>query len=407
MLRRAATAVLLSTLALGVAAPSYAAPKPSPSASASPSPSPSYSPPPVTAEAKAEVQRQAKALSDETAQLVKASQLATETLQAYQQAQREAEQATQLSITESIRATTAAKKTERAQRELLGYVGSLYRTGMVDSSLLVLTDALASKEPQQLFGGLGLVKRIGTSRSHALDGFAEAQAEQIAAAEAAQAAAEASKKATLKAAAAKAAAAKIVASYQHQVVARRIALAHSTNLLNFAELREANLEKAYAVAYQRGWVPDAAAAGAKAGREATCVGGDVTGYPNGMIALDALCPLWGVRGHRLRADAAAAFNEMSKEYATVFGAPICVTDSYRSFDAQILVKEEKPELAATPGASNHGWGLATDLCDGIQGFGSPQHTWMDENSMRYGWFHPPWAQAGGGKPEPWHWEYAG
>jgi hypothetical protein len=278
---------------------------------------------------------------------------------------------------------------------------------MVDSSLLVLTDALSSDEPQQLFGGLGLVKRIGTSRSHALDGFAEAQAEQIAAAEAAQAAAEASKKATVKAAAAKAAAAKIVASYQHQVVARRIALAHSTNLLNFAKLREANLEKAYAVAYQRGWVPDAAAAGAKGRREATCVGGDVSGYPNGMIALDALCPLWGVRGHRLRADAAAAFNEMSKEYATVFGAPICVTDSYRSRSEQVTLYGTKPNLAARPGTSNHGWGTAVDLCGGVESFGTPQHAWLLTHAPLYGWFHPSWAEPTGSRPEPWHWEYAG
>jgi hypothetical protein len=306
-----------------------------------------------------------------------------------------------------VRATTAARKTEAARRQLLGYAGSLYRTGMVDSSLLILTDALSSKEPQQLFGGLGLVKRVATSRSDALDSFAEAQAEQIAAAESARATAEASKLATAKAAAARAAADKVVATYRHQVMARRIALNRSTSVLEFAKLREDNLKKAYAIAYQRGWVPEAAMKGAKAGREATCLGSDVTGYPNGEIPLEALCPLWGVKSHRLRADAAAAFNAMSKEYAANFGAPICVTDSYRSFGAQVAVKEEKPDLAATPGQSNHGWGLATDLCDGVQSFTTPQHQWLVDNSMQFGWFHPPWAEPSGSKPEPWHWEYAG
>jgi hypothetical protein len=32
---------------------------------------------------------------------------------------------------------------------------------------------------------------------------------------------------------------------------------------------------------------------------------------------------------------------------------------------------------------------------------------MRENAPLYGWYHPTWAQQGGGKPEPWHWEYGG
>ena len=58
-----------------------------------------------------------------------------------------------------------------------------------------------------------------------------------------------------------------------------------------------------------------------------------------------------------------------------------------------------------PGTSNHGWGLAVDLCGGIQSFTSPQHDWMSKYAGRFGWRSPHGRQQGGSKPEPWHWEF--
>ncbi len=394
-------------LALGAAAALSAAPALAATPRPTPSPSPSYSLPPSTVDAEKEVQRQQKAMTSESAILAKASARAAATLEAYQQANRQAQAATTEAISQSVRATSALKRTTLARRELLGFARSLYRTGMVDSSMLILTDALSAKHPQQLFGGLGLVKRVSTTRTDAVTGLAAAEAEQSLAESSAQSAAATARATSTTAAQAKKAADAVVAMYAHQVTARRIALARTTNTLTFAKLREANLKRAYDVARDRGWVPDAATVGAKAERDAVCKGQDVSGYPNGEIPSEALCPVWGVKGHRLRADAAAAFSEMAKEYAANFGAPICVTDSYRGFGAQVAVKIEKPDLAATPGLSNHGWGLATDLCDGIQTFGSATHNWMQANSMIYGWFHPAWAEQGGSKPEAWHWEFAG
>ena len=112
----------------------------------------------------------------------------------------------------------------------------------------------------------------------------------------------------------------------------------------------------------------------------SCPGGDISGYPNGRIPTSLLCPLYAAPGHLLRADAAAAFNNMSAAYAGTFGAPICVTDSYRPLSVQILLKRQKPGLAATPGRSNHGMARAVDLCGGIQSFGSAQHVWMQKNA---------------------------
>ncbi|MET0133024.1 MAG: M15 family metallopeptidase, partial [Kibdelosporangium sp.] len=65
----------------------------------------------------------------------------------------------------------------------------------------------------------------------------------------------------------------------------------------------------------------------------------------------------------------------------------------------------KPALAAVPGTSNHGWGLALDLCGGAQSAGSPEHAWLMANAPGYGWQNPPWAQPGRGRVEPWHWEF--
>jgi cell wall-associated NlpC family hydrolase len=130
------------------------------------------------------------------------------------------------------------------------------------------------------------------------------------------------------------------------------------------------------------------------------------GYPNGLIPPSAMCPL-GAAGHSLRCDAAAAYRAMSAAFEGAFGTSICITDSYRTYAGQVRLYGQKPALAAVPGTSNHGWGLAVDLCGGIQTFGTPQYTWMKANSGRFGFLHPDWAEPGNGREEPWHWEFAG
>jgi hypothetical protein len=129
-------------------------------------------------------------------------------------------------------------------------------------------------------------------------------------------------------------------------------------------------------------------------------------YANGRLPMSALCPLRTAAGHMLRSDAAAALDALSAAYRAQFGEPICVTDSYRDYATQVRLYAQKPDLAAVPGTSNHGWGLATDLCGGIQNFGTITREWMTRNAGRYGWVSPPWAQQSGSMPEPWHWEFA-
>ena len=131
------------------------------------------------------------------------------------------------------------------------------------------------------------------------------------------------------------------------------------------------------------------------------------GHSNGRIPAVALCSVPSAPGHLLRCDASRAFDDLSAAFRQRFGHPISVTDSYRDYDTQVILKRRKGRMAATPGTSNHGWGLAVDLGSGINRFGTPAHTWMRENAPRYGWVHPSWARQSGSLPEAWHWEFKG
>jgi hypothetical protein len=143
------------------------------------------------------------------------------------------------------------------------------------------------------------------------------------------------------------------------------------------------------------------------GPASTCDGGRVGAQANGFLDAATLCPLRDAAGESLSAPAAEAFNRMSEHARATTGAPLCVGDSYRPYGEQVSVFSSKPGLAAVPGTSNHGWGLALDLCGGVERFGSSAHRWMKANAGAFGFVHPEWARQGGSKPEPWHWEFAG
>lgn len=131
------------------------------------------------------------------------------------------------------------------------------------------------------------------------------------------------------------------------------------------------------------------------------------GHENGRIPIEELCEPASNPGHRLRCDAAGALDRMSEEFQFQFGTPLKITDSYRDYDAQVDCQAKKGNLCATPGKSNHGWGVAIDAASNIDTFNTMEHEWMKMHAARFGWTHPGWAQATGSKPEPWHWEYIG
>jgi len=124
---------------------------------------------------------------------------------------------------------------------------------------------------------------------------------------------------------------------------------------------------------------------------------------NGLLAEKDLCTLWD--GHtRLRADAASSLAEFNAAYVARFGADMCLASGYRTLAEQRSVKATRGGLAAAPGKSNHGWGLATDFCSQLT-YGE-RWTWINANAPTFGWENPAWAKPGGSGPfEKWHWEY--
>ncbi|WP_233571195.1 D-alanyl-D-alanine carboxypeptidase family protein [Nocardiopsis sp. Huas11] len=133
-------------------------------------------------------------------------------------------------------------------------------------------------------------------------------------------------------------------------------------------------------------------------------GGSLAGHGNGRIPEGLLCPL-PQPGERLRADAAQAFIELDGAFRSEFGRQMCVADSYRPYHEQVRLFEEMlPGMAAKPGTSQHGLGVAVDLCGGVHQVGTPEHEWMLDTGPDYGWDNPDWARGGF---EPWHWEFTG
>lgn len=130
-------------------------------------------------------------------------------------------------------------------------------------------------------------------------------------------------------------------------------------------------------------------------------------HENGRIPATELAHPASAPTHLFRPDAAEAFDRLNAAYRARFGVSITVTDSYRDYAGQVRAKATKGHLAAEPGTSNHGWGIAADLAGGLQSYGTAPYAWMRANAPRFGWDNPTWARPGGSKNEPWHWEFVG
>ncbi|MEV6492426.1 M15 family metallopeptidase [Actinoplanes sp. NPDC051633] len=123
---------------------------------------------------------------------------------------------------------------------------------------------------------------------------------------------------------------------------------------------------------------------------------DLAAYGNGKIPANALGKV-GDTNHKLWAPAAESLNKMIAD-AKKEGVTIGITDSYRSYDEQVDVARRKGlysqgGLAAKPGTSEHGWGMATDL-----DLNSKAQAWMRKHADEYGFVENV-------PREPWHWAY--
>ena len=123
---------------------------------------------------------------------------------------------------------------------------------------------------------------------------------------------------------------------------------------------------------------------------------DLAAYGNGRIPANALGEV-GDTGHKLWAPAAESLSTMIAD-ARKDGVTIGITDSYRSYDEQVDLARRKGlysqgGLAAKPGTSEHGWGMATDL-----DLNAKALTWMRANAGKYGFDENV-------PRESWHWAF--
>lgn len=137
------------------------------------------------------------------------------------------------------------------------------------------------------------------------------------------------------------------------------------------------------------------------------------GYENGYIPASAMTPVPWNTARLLRSDATAALVDLNARFAQRFGYNLPLADAYRDFANQVNASWDHCghpngcSSAATPGKSNHGWGLAIDVRIGRYDWNHPIYLWLKSNAGDFGWFHPAWAEPTGTGKEAWHWEFNG
>lgn len=125
---------------------------------------------------------------------------------------------------------------------------------------------------------------------------------------------------------------------------------------------------------------------------------------NGRFTDAELCDLsWNE--YSLSPRAAISLTALNESFRSEFDRDLCLVSGYRTLSAQQRLAVTRGRYAATPGRSNHGLGLAIDLCSS-ETSSREVWSWLHTYGPIYGWKNPPWAQRGGNGPyEPWHWEF--
>lgn len=135
---------------------------------------------------------------------------------------------------------------------------------------------------------------------------------------------------------------------------------------------------------------------------------------NGRLPASALTAVSWTRDSRgtpfyLRHDAAAALERLNAAFRAALGHDLALDLTYRDYDTQVAMRAALGSVAATPGTSSHGTGLAIDVPElpCAYGWDSAARAWLVENGPSYGWVSPSWARQNGSNPEYWHYEYRG
>jgi zinc D-Ala-D-Ala carboxypeptidase len=342
-----------------------------------------------------------------TARMTELSTQSSVALQTLQTAQRTEAQALATQALQQQRLVDLQARSGELRLQLARWARAAYVSGGALAHYQAYLAALQATRTDDVGNSLFLINYVGQGEDQALREADTLASVQEIVAQQANEAAQQSTAARIAAEQASAAVQTALAQQRQLLQAEQTAQAGRLGVAGFTLGQLSNLNAAQYLAASN---LKAAIAAGLTSAGASCRPGvtkdSVNGFANGQIPATALCPIWGAPGQLLRADAAAAFDKMSRAYAKEFGVPICVTDSYRSYSQQVALYAAKPNLAARPGTSNHGWGVAVDLCGGVQSFGTVEHSWLFTHAPLFGWFHPAWAEPTGSRPEPWHWEFA-
>lgn len=134
---------------------------------------------------------------------------------------------------------------------------------------------------------------------------------------------------------------------------------------------------------------------------------------NGALDVGTLARVHHPRAIRvyLRKDSAAAWEALRQASLAERGVdlyPLGGASAYRTFAQQVQMKREwtakgQPQKAATPGTSNHGWGLAVDAGDANAAVAERMWAALRDLGPRFGWSWDEGKRVG----EPWHFRYVG
>jgi LAS superfamily LD-carboxypeptidase LdcB len=144
---------------------------------------------------------------------------------------------------------------------------------------------------------------------------------------------------------------------------------------------------------------------------------------NGSIPSSALVTIKSVEygTMQLHVEAAAFFAKFI-EQAKKDKVSFTVSSSYRSYENQVACWNDlEAGKAATPGHSNHGWGIAVDIRELYRAVGgsiqaepnkkvrnsSDLYKYFATTAPFFGWFNPSVLCDGTKTDEVWHWEYHG
>ena len=130
--------------------------------------------------------------------------------------------------------------------------------------------------------------------------------------------------------------------------------------------------------------------------------------PNGLLPDAALCPLATAPGHRLCPPPPRAYDALSRATPADTGSRCASPTPTAATPRRCDVFRRKPgagrrarHLATTAGAAR------STCAAGSSSSAATAHRWMQAHAPAFGWTHPAWAEPGGSRPEPWHWEHAG